>query len=48
MQLLIEFIELNVFKLVQKPQSNVNDLSLNSFKDRNSPIIERAPISRFC
>lgn len=48
MQLLIEFIELNVFKLVQKNQSNVNDLFLNPFKDRNSLIVERAPISRFC
>lgn len=48
MQLLIEFIELNVFKLVQKTQSKVNDLFLNPFKDRNSLIMERAPISRFC
>jgi len=40
MHLLIEFIELNVFKLVQKPQSNGNDLSLNPFKDRNSLIVE--------
>lgn len=48
MQLLTEFRGLNVQKLDQKSQSDVDDFSLNPFKDSNSLIMERIPFSWFC